>query len=700
VLRDAPIQNHQLSVIGGNDKTQLALSANYFNQDGVIINNNFKRYSLRANIDHTISDRFRVGTSILGSFSVNKAIPTGSTSLDGPAVTTSIVGAAIAAPPTLQPYDANGNIFPFADQLNGRYREVANPLGLAAIMNQTNIKRILANVYGEVNIINGLTYRASFNVISQNDLNDFYSPIYIIALRDRNANSGSAAKTDRDASTLLHESILTYSRLFAQQHSLKFTGVFSTQSNEFKSNTINTNGFPNDATINEALQLGTTTTVNSNRTKERLDSYMGRINYGFRDKYFLDLTARADGVSKFGSNFKYGFFPAIAAAWRVAEESFMENLTFINDFKIRASYGLTGNAGAIDPYRSLATIGPGAIAPFNSYIFNHIYTTGLSPTGISNPDLRWEKSIQTDIGIDISVLKNKVNLTVDAYHKKTKDLLYVKRLPLTSGYTTLTGNFAELENKGIELSTNINLMDKGVRWDISGNITFNRNKVLSLDEGVTTETFVTPFTVLRVGQPLGVFKTLVFDGIYQADEASAGRPGSTKVKEGGQMITGNPNPDFIFGFSTNVAYKNFDLNAFFSGTYGNDIYNVSRYTLENPLGNRNVVQGLANRWSDTNPNNEYVSGFQGGRLPISDRFVEDGSYLRCKNITLGYTLPKINGIYKIRVYASANNLFTVTNYTGFDPEVNSYGGSNTAIGIDNLVYPVAKSYLGGLQLTF
>jgi TonB-linked SusC/RagA family outer membrane protein len=577
---------------------------------------------------------------------------------------------------------------------------VANPLGLAAIMNQTNIKRILANVYGEVNIINGLTYRASFNVISQNDLNDFYSPIYIIALRDRNANSGSAAKTDRDASTLLHESILTYSRLFAQQHSLKFTGVFSTQSNEFKSNTINTNGFPNDATINEALQLGTTTTVNSNRTKERLDSYMGRINYGFRDKYFLDLTARADGVSKFGSNFKYGFFPAIAAAWRVAEESFMENLTFINDFKIRASYGLTGNAGAIDPYRSLATIGPGAIAPFNSYIFNHIYTTGLSPTGISNPDLRWEKSIQTDIGIDISVLKNKVSLTVDAYHKKTKDLLYVKRLPLTSGYTTLTGNFAELENKGIELSSNINLMDKAVRWDVSGNITFNRNKVLSLDEGVTTETFVTPFTVLRVGQPLGVFKTLVFDGIYQADEASAGRPGSTKVKEGGQMITGNPNPDFIFGFSTNVAYKNFDLNAFFSGTYGNDIYNVSRYTLENPLGNRNVVQGLANRWSDTNPNNEYVSGFQGGRLPISDRFVEDGSYLRCKNITLGYTLPKINGIYKIRVYASANNLFTVTNYTGFDPEVNSYGGSNTAIGIDNLVYPVAKSYLGGLQLTF
>jgi TonB-linked SusC/RagA family outer membrane protein len=605
------------------------------------------------------------------------------------------VGAAIAAPPTLEAYDANGNIYPFADQQNGRYREVANPLGLAAIMNRTNIKRILANVYGEVNILNGLTYRASFNVISQTDLNDYYSPIYILAARERNAASGSAGKTDRDAATLLHESILTYSRLFSEHHSLKFTGVFSTQSNEFKFNSTNTNGFPNDATINEALQLGTTTTVSSNRTKERLDSYMGRINYGFRDKYFIDLTARADGVSKFGSNFKYGFFPAVAAAWRVAEEGFMDNLTFVNDLKIRASYGLTGNAGAIDPYRSLATVGSGT-----SYVFNHIFTTGLSPSGISNPDLRWEKSVQSDIGLDISVLKNRVSLTVDAYHKKTRDLLYVKRLPLSSGYTTLTGNFAELENRGIEFATDVILMDKAIKWNIAANITFNRNKVLSLDEGVTTETFVTPFTVLRVGQPLGVFKTLVFDGIYQTDESAAGRPGSTKVKQGGQVITGDPNPDFIFGFSTNLAYKNFDLNAFFSGTYGNDIYNVSRYTLENPLGNRNVVQGMVNRWSATNPNNEYVSGFQGGRLPISDRFVEDGSYLRCKNITLGYTLPQFNGIYKIRVYASANNLFTVTNYTGFDPEVNSYGGSNTAIGIDNLVYPVAKSILGGLQLTF
>ncbi len=700
VFRDAPIQNHQLSVIGGSEKTQLALSANYFDQDGVVINNNFKRYSLRANIDHRISDRFKVGTSILGSYSINKAIPTGSTSLDGPVVTSSIVGAAIAAPPTLQPYDANGNVLPFADQMNGRYREVVNPLGLAAIMNRTNIKRVLANVYGEVNIVKGLTYRASFNVISQNDLNDYYSPVYIVATRDRNATSGNAAKMDRDASTLLHESILTYSKSFAERHSLKFTGVFSTQSNEFKSNTTNTNGFPNDATLNEALQLGTTTTVTSNRTKERLDSYMGRINYGFRDKYFVDLTARADGVSKFGSNFKYGFFPAIAAAWRVSEEGFMQNLPFISDLKIRASYGLTGNAGAINPYRSLATVSAGPSNSVTSYVFNHIYTIGLSPSDISNPDLRWEKSVQTDVGIDLSLFNNRASLTVDAYHKKTRDLLYVKRLPLTSGYNTLTGNFAELENKGIEFAANAILMDKAVKWNVSANITFNRNKVLSLDEGVTTETFVTPYTVLRVGEPLGVFKTLVFDGIYQTDESTAGRPGSTKVKEGGQVITGDPNPDFIFGFSTNLAYKNFDLNAFFSGTYGNDIYNVSRYTLENPLGNRNVMQGLANRWSPTNPSNEYVAGFQGGRLPISDRFVEDGSYLRCKNSPLGYTLPLVKGIHKIRVYVSANNLFTVTNYTGFDPEVNSYGGSNTAMGMDTRVYPVAKSYLGGLQLTF
>jgi hypothetical protein len=275
------------------------------------------------------------------------------------------------------------------------------------------------------------------------------------------------------------------------------------------------------------------------------------------------------------------------------------------------------------------------------------------------------------------------------------------------------GNFASLENKGIELAANARISDGAFKWDLSANVTINRNKVLSLDGGVTSERFATTYTILKVGEPLGLFKTYVFDGINQTGEAILpgydGRLGGHKVKDmtgdgqitsSDQVIVGNPNPKFIYGFSTNMSFKGFDLGAFFSGSQGNDIYNASRLSFENPLGQRNMLAGVANRWTPTNPSNQYVSGFQGGRLPITNYVVENGSYLRCKNIVLGYALPKFRGVQGIRLYISANNLFTITKYSGFDPEVNTYAGSNTVIGVDNFVYPQAKSFLGGIQVTF
>jgi len=707
IFRSAPIQSHQLSVMGGNQKTQFAISGNYFDQDGILISSDFKRYSLRLNLDHKINDHIKIGTSLLGSQNINNSIPTGSTSLDGGAITTSMVGAALGAPPTLRPYDENGDFWPFADQVEGGYREVVNPLGLAAITNRTASQRILSNIYAEFKIMDGLSYRATFNAVLQNDLNDYYSPLYIIGEGDRNSNSGSGSKVNRDLQTLLHESILTYNKTFAEIHSIKFTGVFSTQSDQFKINEVNASGFPNDATLNEALQVAQNVTASSSRRSERLDSYMGRMNYGFRDKIFVDLTARVDGSSKFGNNSKYGFFPAVSAAWRISEENFLQGATWLSDFKLRASYGLTGNAGAISPYQSLATVGPGS-----SYNLGNNYVTGLAPTGIANPDLKWERSFQANFGVDISFLEDRFNFVADYYLKRTENLLYTKILPESSGYGTIVGNFAELENKGLEMALSAVIINKAFNWTANGNISFNRNRVLGLD-GDVDEAFVNSYSVVSVGQSLGMFKTFVFDGIYQTGEeilpGSGSRTGGVKVKDinndgmisnDDQTITGNPNPDFVFGLSNNLSYKGFDLNFFISGSVGNDIYNVSRYTLENPLGNRNVLKGLANRWSETNPSQEYVSGFQGGRLPISDRFVEDGTFIRLKNLSLGYTLSDVKGFQKIRIYLSSNNLFTISDYSGYDPEVNSYGGSNTAIGIDNLVYPVAKSYLVGLQLSF
>ncbi|HEY0653342.1 MAG TPA: TonB-dependent receptor, partial [Chryseosolibacter sp.] len=348
-----------------------------------------------------------------------------------------------------------------------------------------------------------------------------------------------------------------------------------------------------------------------------------------------------------------------------------------------------------------------------NYHFNHGLTKGISPVGVSNPDLRWERSTQLDIGLDLSLLENRVNLTVDVYKKTTEDLLYDKALPFTSGYGLITSNLGGIENKGIEFSANVRIADGDFKWTVNGNVSANRNRVTDIDGGVTTERFLTTYTLLKVGEPLGTFKTYVFDGIYQSGETiipgADGRIGGTKVRDvvadgvinsSDQVITGDPNPDFIYGFSSNASYKNFDLALFISGTQGNDIYNVARASFENPLGQRNLFAGVVNRWTPDNANNEYAAPLQGGRLPITDRFLEDGSYLRLKNITLGFTLPRIKGISRARIYVSGNNLFTITDYSGFDPEVNTFAGSNTSIGVDNLVYPSAKSFLGGIQVTF
>ena len=709
IFRKAPIHNEQLTISGGNEKTQISLSANYFRQQGVIINSDFNRFTYRLNVDHHVSKKIRVGTSVMGSLSNNNGIDAGVTTVgDASVVTGTVIGAAIGAPPTLQAYKPDGSIFPFAEQGNGRYREVINPLNFTSIMRKRNIKRSLINLYGEYTIIPGLTYRASFNSDMDIRLIDNYSPIAIIAAKDRNENSGSAYKENRNFMGLLHESVLSYATKIGSNHSLKFTGLFATQTDNFNNNSISATGLPNDATKNEALQLGLNRNVASNRTKQRLDSYMGRINYGFKDRYFFDLTARADGSSKFGANHKYGFFPAASAAWRVIEEDFMKSVTWLSDLKLRGSYGITGNAGGIDPYQSLATVEAGG-----GYNINHLYQTAIRPSGIANPDLRWEKSAQTNIGVDVSFLNNRLSLIIDAYHKRTDDLLYIKALPLSSGYASITGNYGSLENKGLEFAANATILDGPLKWSMNGNLTFNRNKILDLDGGTTNERFVTSYTVLQVGQPLGVFKTYVFDGINQTGEAIVpgydGRVGGHKVKDlnndgaidaKDQVITGNPNPKFIYGISTNFAYKGFDLAAFFAGSHGADIYNVSRLSFENPLGQRNLFQGVENRWTPANPGNQYVSPATAGRLPISSYPVEDGSYFRCKNLMLGYTLPEIKGISRIRIYVSANNLFTITKYSGFDPEVNTYAGSNTTIGIDNLVYPQSKSFLGGIQLSF
>ncbi|MBD2756812.1 TonB-dependent receptor [Spirosoma sp. BT704] len=710
IFRKAPIQSHQLSVSGGNAKTQLALSLNYFNQDGIIKNSNFSRYSFRSNIDHRINDRIRIGTSLYYGYSINSGVSVGGTGSDVTSSRAGVLGAALAAPPTLVPYRPDGSVFPFQDQMNGQYQEVSNPLNYITPINRQTTQRILANVYVDFSLFKGLTYRPSFNADLGTTLAEFYSPLSLLSQSQLASGGGNATNTSSYGRTLLHESIFTYRTRLAEHHTLTVTAVLATQANVNQSYDQTASNFPNDVTENNSIGLAVNQRIKSEKSKSRLDSYLGRINYGYKDKYFLDLTARADGSSKFGENNKYGFFPAVAGAWRIVEEPFMKSVPIVSDLKLRGSWGITGNAGAIDPYQSLATVSASGL----NYNYNHNPVTGINPSAIPNPDLKWERSTQVDIGLDVSLFHNRLSVVADYYNKRTDNLLFQKVLPMSSGYTALTGNFGSIQNKGVELAVNGRIIPgsgRGLQWDASANITVNKNEVLSLD-GILDELPRSAYALLKVGYPMGLYRTYVFDGISQTGETILsgydGRVGGQKVKDlngdgtitaADQMIVGNAQPKYIFGFSSSLRYRGFDLNLFVQGVQGNKLMNLFRYTFETALGQQNVLAGLVNRWSATNPSNEYASGFQGGRLPLSDRYIEDASFVRLKNVSLGYTLPKIKGISQLRVYVSANNALTLTKYSGYDPEVNNFGNATTQF-IDNGTYPIARSYLGGLQLTF
>lgn len=723
IFRKASIQNHQVGFSGGTDKTQVLMSLNYFGQEGIVLKSKFDRYSVRFNLDHAVKSWLKVGTTTTFTRSINNRVQTGSVNNDGGGLTQSLIGAALSAPPTLKPYREDGSLYAWKDQPYGSfYTELRNPVQGILTTDITRTNTVLSNIYLDFTILKGLKYRANLSAYTNNSLNDYYFPAAAFTAGEISIAGGLGGygmKMNNNFIRLMHESILTYDKTFGNDHTFKFTGVFSALENNSNYNYMIGYGFVNDATTNEALQLAKNFSVNTGRTKDNLISYLGRINYNFSGKYYLDLTARIDGSSKFGENNKYGFFPAVAAAWNMKRENFLSGIRAITNLKLRASIGKTGNQAAVDPYQSLAIVSSG-----NDYVFNNTLTKAVLPTGVPNPDLRWETSVQSDIGIEADFFDNRLNFVADVYLKKTDDLIFKKNLPLSSGYETVAGNFASLENKGIELSLGGDIIrNSDWRWNVNANITINRNKLLRLADDSTRESAINAYNVLIVGQPLGLFKTYVYDGLFQAGDViipgqpvTNPRPGTQRVKdiaggpdgkpdgqitEADRIITGNANPKFVYGFSTSLKYKQFDFSAFFSGVYGSDIFNLARWTLENPLGGRNVLAGLADRWTPANTGAEYqtATGSQGGRLPLSNRYLEDGSYLRCKNISVGYSFSA-KRIGNARAYISANNLFTITNYSGFDPEVGSFGNSNTQFGVDNIVYPLSRSFLLGLQITF
>jgi TonB-dependent starch-binding outer membrane protein SusC len=716
ILREAPIQSYQLSLSGGENKTRYAISGSYFDQQGIVLNSEFKRYTLRANLDREISRKLTVGLSMQGAYTNSNSART---ETDGGGAS-GVTNAALNFAPIFPVYNADGSYNRYQGALNGNL--VDNPVGLAnEITDQFNVFRLLANTYFDLKIMEGLNLRSTFGADLNNGKTNFYATRKIGLGASTN---GSASISAFQNLNWLNENTLTYTKKIAQDHSLLALVGYTIQGYRNENFTARAANFSND--FGEYNNLGGGATLQSPSSgigEWALISYLARVNYDFKNRYLLTVTARRDGSSRFGTNNKFGFFPSAALAWKIANESFLKNQRIFSDLKLRVSYGLSGNQ-EIGDYRYFSTITNASAALGNPSALN----IGGAPNGIGNLDLKWETNAQFDIGLDASFLNNRVQLTADVYRKVTSDLLFSVNVPVTSGYTNSLQNIGEVENKGLELELKtINIDRGGFQWTSEFNIAFNENKILTLDgrpeftagEG-SGHLQVFNTVLLKVGDPLSNFYGRQVEGIFQtADEIAASaqptaRPGDLKYKDitgdniindSDRTVLGNGLPKSFGGFNNTFTYRGVELNIFMQGSFGNSILNFGRFDLYNLNGGNNQSEDVLNRWTPTNTNTDIPrANSTGGQRILSSFHIEDGSYLRIRNISLGYTLPATLTerayIKKAKIYVAAQNWITFTNYKGFDPEVSRFGTSSISQGMDYGGYPTAKTILVGLNLKF
>ena len=442
---------------------------------------------------------------------------------------------------------------------------------------------------------------------------------------------------------------------------------------------------------------------------ERLTGTWSLVNYSFNEKYLATVSFRADGSSRYSEGQKWGTFPSASLAWRLSEEEFIKNISFISDLKLRAGYGETGST-AIGPYYTLNQLQSSKV------VFGDALVTGYAPTNRLAGPLKWETTAQADVGLDIGFLEHRLSLTVDYYVKNTRDLLNRVPLPSSQGYEFTVENIGEVQNKGVEFSANAVITEGPFKWDVSGNLSVNRNKVIKLYGGtdvlgqaVDISVINDNINILREGEPIGSFFGYMekgYDNNGKIVYEDFNENGTRDI--GDKRIIGNPHPDFIYGFNSNMSFKNFTLNIFIQGSQGNDIFNVSsvNQTLDYGQALNMPREVYENHWTPENPDAKYPVISRSTSTQVSDRFVEDGSYLRFKNIQLSYNLPvtelKLPWLSKAEIYVSTQNLITFTKYSWYDPEINSYGGddSRIRIGIDHYSYPTAKTMTVGLRLGF
>ena len=614
-----------------------------------------------------------------------------------------MISAAISAPPTLTPYNDDGSYRVLATAYPFISNVITNPLNY--VNEQTDdiiANRVLANVALTFKPFEGLAIKISGGIENSDDRNDSYTTTNFIN------SQGSASVSTTQGRSLLSENTVSYTKSVGK-HSLSAVVGFTYQ--DFLNTSLGGSGVGFLSNVTETANLGSANTPgipSSGYSFATLLSYLGRVNYSYNSKYLATISFRADGSSRYSEGNKWGYFPSAALAWRVSEEEFLKNSSFISDLKIRASWGQTGSQ-AIGAYATLNNLGAGKTV-FDDALYN-TFAPGTRLPG----NLKWETTEQADFGIDAAFKNNRYRLTLDYYVKNTRDLLNTVQLPIGFGFTSTIQNVGQIQNKGVEIALDARVIDKTFKWDIGGNISFNRNKVVKLYNGadilggsVGVTLISDNANLLREGQPMSVFYGYVKDGYTDlGKEKYKDLNTDGLINQLDKTIIGNPNPDFIYGLNSTMSFKGLELTLFLQGTQGNDLLNVSSInnTLDYGFGLNMPREVLYNHWSPTNPNAKYPVISRSNSYNYSDRLVEDGSYLRLRNIQLAYSLPlqqwRVNWIRTAQIYASGQNLLTFTKYSWWDPETNSQGGANSiGQGIDHYSYPTSKAVTFGVRVGF
>ena len=693
-------QQYQLSTQGGNDKTTFYLSGSYRDEQGVQLNSGFTRYTGQFRLDQKATSKLSFGINLTGSYAKNKRVK-GDNFLDG------VYSGAIKSLPFYAPYNEQGKLYGPADNNYAGFPNF-NPVGQAVLPRFISYTaKFLGGVYAEYEIIPNLRFRSKASVDYNNVTEDNYEPstTAIGGFLPSVGFNGYGVFGNTTLTTLLSTNTLNYSFRLAEKHQFNALLGFEILSRQQRSGNVTGRLFPsNDFTY--ITSAGIVDQGDSYLLNSGLISTFGEVRYNYEDKYLVSATARYDGSSRFGQSKQFGLFPSASAAWRISAEPFMQRFSFLSDLKLRGSFGYTGNERIGD----FQFLGTWASATYSG-------ATGVGPVALANPLLQWERTREANIGLDASFLSGRFSLIVDAYDNLTDKLLFAQPIPQTTGFATVQGNIGMVSNRGVELtisSVNVNVPN-GVKWTTDLNLSHNENKVVSLvsDQPVFrgyTANGVGFTNVILPGQPLGTFWGLKFLGVDPATGNAIydDKNGDGTITSADGQVIGNAQPKLIGGFTNRVSWKGIDLSILIQGSYGNSVLNLTNQTLLNSGANLESNQSrlALKRWQKegdiTNvPKYEYQNTYNNY---LSSRYLEDGSFVRVKNVSLGYNLPKKwitrYGVGNVRVYASATNLYTLTRYSGPDPEVSTLDGSTTAQGIDFFTFPQVKTVFGGLTIGF